>query len=71
MATKEEKIKKEKLDKAEDDIISKEMKNTIAEVVVPSTGEVLLTYSFEIHGDQWDTLAKNMAARKGWEVRYR
>jgi hypothetical protein len=41
---------------------------TIADVVIPETGEVMLTYSFDIHGEKFAEYAKVMADKKGWNL---
>ena len=44
------------------------IEKTIADVVVPSTGEVILSYSLESNGEDWVELATNMAKKKGLKV---
>jgi len=46
------------------------VEKTIADVVVPNTGEVILSYSLESNGEDWVELATNMAMKKGLEVRF-
>jgi hypothetical protein len=46
-------------------------KKTIADVVIPKTGEVLISYDFERHGERFAEYAVGMARKKGMEVRFR
>jgi hypothetical protein len=44
---------------------------TIAECYVPTTGEIMMTYSFDLHGIEFSTYAVNMGKKKGWSVRFK
>jgi hypothetical protein len=46
-------------------------KKTIADVVIPRTGEVVISYDFERHGERFAEYAMGMARKKGLEVRFR
>ncbi len=48
-----------------------EVGKTIADVVVPTTGEVIVSYSKENAGEKWVDVALAMAQKKNLEVRFR
>jgi hypothetical protein len=46
-------------------------KKTIADVVIPKTGEVVISYDYERHGERFAEYAVGMARKKGLEVKFR
>jgi hypothetical protein len=44
---------------------------TIAECYIKDTDEIMMTYTFDLHGIDFSTYAVNMGKKKGWEVRFK